>query len=352
MFSSVIHQLRSMLSTATTDSKPKVLILNSPDKAPSEYVAQLKEMVEFHSIEQGSHDVVTGRIAEAVKEKGPFVAYVVFINWWSRPFPWPMDQALVGPLVETGCKMISSGGAGYDFVDIKYMSANGVYYANTPEMPALRTADSTAMMILQALRGSSQREADARAGRWFDPATPLAKDARCSTLGIVGMGKIGKFVSQHMQHFGMKVIYHNRNRLPPDEENGAEYVDFETLILRSDVISLHCPLTESTRHLLNKEVFDRMKKDMIIVNTSRGAVIDEDALVEALESRKVLRAALDVYEFEPKIHPGLIASKHTTILPHCAVANETFERDQQTELLLNLETFIKTGKPINAVNDV
>lgn len=133
------------------------------------------------------------------------------------------------------------------------MTAKGVYYANTPKMPALRTADSTAMMILQALRGSSEREADARAGKWFDSSKPLAKDARCSTLGIVGMGNIGKLVSGHMQHFGMKVVYYNRNRLPLNEENGAEFVSFEELLVRSDVISLHCPLNEGTRHLFNKQ---------------------------------------------------------------------------------------------------
>ncbi|KAJ4483903.1 putative D-mandelate dehydrogenase [Lentinula aciculospora] len=284
-----------VIMTLTNDTKPKVLVLNAPGNAPSDYVAKLKTMVEFHSIDQASHDVVARRIAEAVKEKGPFIAFVVFINWWSRPFPWPMDEALIGPLVETGCKMFSSGGAGYDFADIKYMTRKGVYYANTPKMPALRTADSTAMMILQALRGSSEREGDARGGRWFDPSKPLAKDARCSTLGIVGMGNIGKLVSEHMQHFGMKVIYHNRNRLPSDEENGAEYVSFEELLMRSDVISIHCPLNESTRHLFNRQVLNRMKDDMIIVNTARGAVIDEDALVEALNSGKGTRIYLELF---------------------------------------------------------
>ncbi|KAJ3889818.1 D-isomer specific 2-hydroxyacid dehydrogenase, partial [Lentinula edodes] len=237
--------------------------------------------------------------------------------------------------------------------DIKYMTAQGVYYANTPKMPALRTADSTAMMILQALRGSSERKADARAGKWFDPSKPPAKDARCSTLGIVGMGNIGKLVSGHMQHFGMKVVYYNRNRLPLNEENRVEFVSFKELLVHSDVISLHCPLNEGTRHLFNKQVFNRMKDDMIIVNMSRGAVIDEGALVWKRYSKLLylLRAALDVYEFEPKIHPGLIASPRTTLLPHAAVANETFEKDQQMEILLNLETFIRTGQPLNAVNE-
>ncbi|KAF9061300.1 D-isomer specific 2-hydroxyacid dehydrogenase [Rhodocollybia butyracea] len=332
------------------DPKPKVLILNTPHKISDGYLSIMNEMADVHSIEQASHDVLAERIAEAVKEKGPFVAFVVFIRWWDTPLPWPYDEALLGPLIETGCRMITAGGAGYDWADMKYLTANRVYYANTPIMAGRRTADTTAMMILQALRGTSEREADARAGKFYDSTKPFAKDARSSTLGIVGLGTIGKLVSEHMQHFGMKVIYHNRSRLPAEEENGAVYVSFELLLLRSDVISLHCPLNEGTHHLFNKQVFDQMNDGTIIVNTSRGAVIDENALVEALDSGKVRCAALDVYENEPNIHPGLINSKHTILSPHCAVANETFERDQQIEVMLNLETFLKSGKPINAVN--
>ncbi|KAF5380255.1 hypothetical protein D9757_008196 [Collybiopsis confluens] len=331
-------------------AKPKALFVNAPHRVPDEDLIKLNELVDAYVIQQDRHDVLAERIRRAVAENGPFIAYVQFTDWWNLPEPWPLDEKLLSPLVDTGCKMFTCPGAGYDWADVEYLTSKGCYFANTPKSPALRTADSTAMMILQALRGSSEREADARAGRWYDSTKPLAKDARSSVLGILGLGTIGKLVSEHMQHFGMKVIYHNRTRLPPEEENGAEYVSFDQLLALSDVISLHCPLNESTRHLFNEQVFENMKDGMIIVNTARGAVIDEDALVKALDSGKVLRAALDVFEFEPRIHSGLVSSPHTTLYPHCAVANETFLRDQRLEVLLNLKTFIETGKPVNAVN--
>ncbi|TRM63135.1 D-isomer specific 2-hydroxyacid dehydrogenase [Schizophyllum amplum] len=153
-----------------------------------------------------------------------------------------------------------------------------------------------------------------------------------------------------MQHFGMKVIYSNRHRLPEEEEKGAEFVSFDEILVRADVLSLNCPLTKHTRHLLNAEAFVKMRDGIIIVNTSRGPVIHEQALVDALESGKVLRAALDVFEFEPQVHPGLIKSRHTTLSPHGAVYNETLFEDQQTEILSNLEAFIKTGTPNTPVN--
>jgi len=156
-----------------------------------------------------------------------------------------------------------------------------------------------------------------------------------------------------MHYFGMKIIYYNRSRLSPSIEKecgNAEYVSFDEILVRSDLLTLHCPLNDETRHLLNKTTFDKMRDGIIVVNTSRGAVIDENALVEALESGKVLRAALDVYEFEPKIHPGLIKAANTTLLPHSAVANETITADQQTEVMANLEAFIRTGKPNSSVN--
>lgn len=157
--------------------------------------------------------------------------------------------------------------------DISYLTSRGVYYANTPNSAAIRTADSTAMMIMQALSGSSEREADTRAGRFMNHNW-MAKDIKRSTLGIIGMGNIGRLgktsffllfsrlkicflsVAQHMHHFGMKIIYYNRSRLPPSvekESGNAEYVSFDEILVRSDVISLHCPLNDKTRHLFNKQ---------------------------------------------------------------------------------------------------
>ncbi|KAJ4480971.1 D-isomer specific 2-hydroxyacid dehydrogenase [Lentinula aciculospora] len=332
--------------------KPKVLTMNNPSYVEKEYLGRLQELVEFHVLEQDGHEATAQKIKDAVEKNGSFVAFLVFMEWKHKERPFPLNENLVGSLVDSGCDLIACGGAGFDWADIPYLTSHGVYYANTPDSAAVRTADSTAMMILQALSGSSEREADARAGRWLN-FDKLAKDVRRSTVGIIGMGNIGKLVAQHMHHFGMKIIYYNRSRLPSSDEEQfgkAEYVSFEEILVRSDVLTIHTPLNESTRHLLNRSTFARMRDGIIIVNTSRGPVIEEDALVEALESGKVLRAALDVYEFEPKIHPGLIKALNTTLLPHSAVANATILQDQQTEVLANLEAFLKTGKPNSPVN--
>ncbi|KAI5831016.1 hypothetical protein K523DRAFT_301437 [Schizophyllum commune Tattone D] len=276
----------------------------------------------------------------------PFLSFLR----WHETWPWPLDEGLVGPLVDTSCKLISSGGAGYDFLDVDYLTRHGVYYANTAVSAAVRTADSTAALILQVMRAGSEHEMNVREGKFLDRSL-RAKDVRRSTLGIIGMGNIGKLVRDHMQHFGMKVIYSNRRRLPPEEEKSAAFVSFDEILNRSDVLSINCPLTKETRHLLDKEAFAKMRDGIIVVNTSRGPVIDEQALVDALESGKVLRAALDVYENEPEVHPGLIKSRTTTLSPHCAVYNETIFEDQQTEIMANLEAFIKTGKPNTPINE-
>ncbi|KIY71137.1 hypothetical protein CYLTODRAFT_451099 [Cylindrobasidium torrendii FP15055 ss-10] len=342
-------------------AKPKVLMINGFEttSVPQDVQDKLNGLVDFTVIEQAPHDTFAPIIAETVASQGPFVACIIFLKWFEpKTWPWPLDEALIGPLVRSGCRFFSSGGAGFDFADISYLTKNGAYYANTAYSASIRTSDSACMMILQVLRNTTRREDDVRNGRWQDK-TFMAKDGRKSTLGLIGMGTIGRLVAQTMSTaFGMKIIYHNRSRLTPEQEKEcgglkgpAEYVSFDEILQRSDVLSLHCPLTEETRHLINRESIAKMRDGIILVNTSRGPVVHEEALVEGLESGKILRAALDVFEFEPEVHPKLIEMRHQTILqPHCAVANETILEDQQCEILSNLEAFIKTGKPNTPVN--
>ena len=142
-------------------------------------------------------------------------------------------------------------------------------------------------------------------------------------LGILGMGGIGSAVATRAKAFGMKIQYHNRRQLPPGEENGSTYVSFEELLETSDVLSLNLALNPKTKHIIGKPEFDKMKDGIIIVNTARGALIDEAALVDALKSGKVWTAGLDVFEEEPKIHPGLLECENVVLLPH--VGTGTFE---------------------------
>lgn len=188
-----------------------------------------------------------------------------------------------------------------------------------------------------------------RRGTWRNGiGTP--PDPRETVVGIVGMGTIGKIVRDQIQAFGSKVIYSNRRRLPEDEEKGATYVSFEELITTADVISLNCPLTPETFHLIGEKEFARMKKGVMIVNTARGKVIDEPALVAAIQSGQVDRAGLDVFENEPHPHPFFLTSDKATVFPHYGGGTQRVIRDAELEILGNVRQFLETGDAKNAVN--
>lgn len=160
------------------------------------------------------------------------------------------------------------------------------------------------------------------AGKWRGNFS-LGHDPKNKVLGILGMGGIGSAVAHRAKAFGMKIQYHNRHQLPAQEEEGAKYVSFEELLKTSDVLSLNLSLNASTRHIIAKPQFDAMKDGVIIINTARGPLIDEAALVDALKSGKVWTAGLDVFEEEPKIHPGLLEADNVVLLPH--IGTGTFE---------------------------
>ncbi|KAL7409184.1 D-isomer specific 2-hydroxyacid dehydrogenase [Mrakia frigida] len=335
----------------SSTSLPNVLVVNRTEFAVTELEA-LSSYAHPIFIDQAGRDEFIPKLNELVKSTpGGFKACVFFMRW-NEPAPFPLDEGLADVLIKKGgCKLFVAGGAGYDKVDVDYLTGVGCLYANNPVTMGIRTADSTAMMILSILRGSSIQEKNARNGKWRDNDI-VVKDARTCTLGIIGMGRIGKYVANHMQSFGMKVIYTKRTRLPVEEEDGCEYRTLDQLLAESDVVSLNCPLNAETRHLIAAPEFAKMKDGVLIVNTARGAVIKEDDLVNALNSGKVLRAALDVFEFEPEIHPGLIASPNTFLLPHCAALNETMRFTVEKEILENLRVFLKTGLPNTPVNVV
>lgn len=198
------------------------------------------------------------------------------------------------------------------------------------------TADTTMFLILGALRNFNTGMQALREGKWIgQPAPALGHDPQGKVLGILGMGGIGRNLKKKAEVFGMRVIYHNRRELSEELSGGAEYVSFDELLGRSDVISLNLPLNVSfdrirvrslrvwltlsqknTRHIIGSPEFAKMKEGVVVVNSARGAVMDEAALVEALDSGKVLSAGLDVFEEEPKVHPGLICNPNVILVPH------------------------------------
>lgn len=188
-------------------------------------------------------------------------------------------------------------------------------------------------LILAALRRITTPFLAVRDGRWRGGEKfNLGHDPKGKVLGVLGLGGIGRAVAARAKPFGMSVQYHNRNRLSPELEDGAKYVGFEELLRTSDVLSLNLALNASTRHIISKREFELMKEGVVIVNTARGPIIDEAALVEALDSGKVFSAGLDVFEEEPKIHPGLLKNEKAVLLPH--VGTSTWETQKAMEVLV------------------
>ncbi|KAF1957846.1 glyoxylate reductase [Byssothecium circinans] len=245
-------------------------------------------------------------------------------------------------------KFICHNGAGYDNIDIEACTKRGISVSSTPIAVNDATADVALWLMLGALRNIKQSYQAVHQGKWRGNFS-LGHDPKNKVLGILGMGGIGTAVAHRAKAFGMKIQYHNRHQLPASEEDGAKYVSFDDLLKTSDVLSLNLSLNASTRHIIAMPQFDIMKDGIIIVNTARGPLIDEAALVEALKSGKVWSAGLDVFEEEPKIHPGLLEAENVVLLPHVGTATFETQRDMELLVLDNLKSAIKEDKLLTQV---
>jgi glyoxylate reductase len=229
-----------------------------------------------------------------------------------------------------GLKVVANMAVGYDNIDVEAAQERGVVVTNTPGVLDETTADVAFMLMLAAARRLGEGERLLRAGRWewWGPKQLRGLDVWGKKLGIVGMGRIGQAVARRARGFGMEVLYHNRSRKEDAErEIGARYLGLEDLLRESDFVSIHTPLTEETRHLIGERELDLMKPTAVLVNTSRGPVVDEGSLADALESGRIFAAGLDVYEEEPKVHPKLLELDNVVLAPHIGSASmETRDR--------------------------
>ena len=248
-------------------------------------------------------------------------------------------------------------GAGYDQIAPEACSKRDppLLVSNTPGVTDNATADTAIFLLIGALRNLSTSMAALRRGEFRgSPLPAFGHDPQGKTLGILGMGGIGRNIKRKADVFGMTTIYHNRSELSPEMAGGAKYVSFEDLLKTSDVLSLNVPLNAKTRHIISTEQFKLMKPSAVVVNTARGPVMDENALVEALDQGLIAGAGLDVYEEEPKVHPGLIKNDKVMLLPH--MGTWTSETQEQMECLVidNIRSAL-TGKgllsPINEQKD-
>ncbi|RAL16583.1 D-mandelate dehydrogenase-like dehydrogenase [Aspergillus homomorphus CBS 101889] len=265
----------------------------------------------------------------------------------STKFTGPFNAELLSVLPKS-LKYICHNGAGYDNVDVKGCTEKGIAVSSTPVAVNNATADVGIFLMIGALRQAYVPLSSLRAGKFLGQ-TGLGHDPQGKVLGILGMGGIGREMANRARAFGMKIQYHNRSRLSPELEGDATYVSFDELLATSDVLSLNLALNASTRHIIGEKEFQKMKDGIVIVNTARGALIDEKALVAALESGKVLSAGLDVYENEPQIEPGLVSNPKVMLLPH--IGTMTYETQREMELLVlnNLRSAVEKGEMITLV---
>lgn len=223
-----------------------------------------------------------------------------------------------------GVKIIANYAVGYDNIDVAAATERGILVSNTPDVLTDTTADLAWALLFAAARRVVEADKFTRANKYkgWAPMLFLGQDITGKTLGVIGSGRIGTAFAKKAKGFDMVILYNDVKPNPQFEaQTGGKYVDKETLLRESDFISLHVPLLPSTRHLISENEFKAMKKTAILVNTSRGPVVDEQALVKALKNGDIWAAGLDVYENEPELAPGLAELDNVVLLPHIASAS-------------------------------
>ena len=252
-----------------------------------------------------------------------------------------------------GLKVIANMAVGFDNVDLEAATERGIVVTNTPEVLNETTADTAFMLLLAAARRLGEGERIVRAGKWeaWGPKMLLGPDVWGKRLGIVGFGRIGQAVARRAKGFGMEVFYAGRSRKEEAErEFEAQYLELGELLETCDFISIHTPLTEETTHLIGVSELEKMKPEAVIVNTSRGPLIDEAALADALEERRIFAAGLDVYEEEPKVHPKLLELENVVLAPHIGSASIETRNKMAVTAGEDLRAALRGEQPKNPVN--
>jgi len=252
-------------------------------------------------------------------------------------------------------RIIANYAVGYDNVDVATATKNSIFVSNTPGVLTNATADIAWALLFSVARRIPEAERFARAGKYkgWSPTLFLGGDIFGKTLGIIGVGRIGAAVAKRAKGFDMKVLYNDVRRNPEiEDEVNAQKVDMDTLLKESDFISVHVPLMPETHHLIGKRSLEMMKPTAYLINTSRGPVVDESALAEALKNKVIAGAGLDVFEEEPKIHPNLIELDNVVVVPHIASATVETRANMAKVAVDNVMAVLSGKRPPNAVNSI
>jgi glyoxylate reductase len=262
-----------------------------------------------------------------------------------------LDEETINQLPDT-VKIISNFAVGFGNIDLEATKKRGIAVTNTPDVLTDATAEIGVLLILGACRRASEGIEKAREGGWVWSADMLiGKQLTGTRLGILGMGRIGQKIAKIAKSLGMIIHYHNRSKLSEDKEQGAIYHEnLNDLMKVSDVLSVCCPASKDTINLINKDALELLPKGAVVTNVARGDIVDDDALLDALERRKVYAVGLDVYKNEPNLNPGYLKHKSAFILPHLGSATKETRTAMANLAIDNLDEFFKTGGCKNKVN--
>ena len=252
-------------------------------------------------------------------------------------------------------KIVANISVGYNNFDVPTMTAAGVMATNTPDVLTDTTADFGFALLMATARRITESEHWIRNGQWDKMSivyNPLGMDLHHTTLGIIGMGRIGQGIAKRALGFGMKVLYHNRKRLNEADEKacGARYVDKETLLREADHVVLVVPYSAESHHLIGAKEIALMKPTATLVNIARGGIVDDAALAAALKAKTIFAAGLDVYEGEPKVHPELLKLSNVVLAPHIASATEKTRRAMVALAIDNLNAALEGKRPPSLIN--
>ena len=262
-----------------------------------------------------------------------------------------IDADLVGKLPDS-VRIIATFSVGYDHIDVPAAKARGLIVTNTPDVLTDATADIAMLLLLGAARGAYWGERMVREKRWaaWAPTHPLGFDVTGRRLGILGMGRIGQAVAKRARGFDMKVHYHGRKRIDPADEQGAIFhADINDFLKHCDFLSINCASTPQTRGLINEERIAQMPDGAILVNSARGDIVDDDALIAALKSGKLAAAGLDVFKGEPNIDPRYRALENVFLLPHLGSATLGTREGMGNRAVDNLDAFFAGRAPKDAL---
>ncbi len=262
----------------------------------------------------------------------------------------PIDREVIDSA--RNLKVIGNYAVGYNNIDVEYARKKGIIVVNTPGVLTDATADLTFALILAAARRVVEGDKFMRDKKFrgWEPMLLLGKDVWGATLGIVGAGRIGQAVGRRARGFNMRILYHSRTRkMEFERETGARFVSLTELLRESDIITLHVPLTQETRHLIGEEEFKIIKDGAILINTARGEVVKEEPMIRALKSGKLFTAGLDVFYGEPNVNPELLSLPNVVLTPHVGSATERTRRKMAEMVCEDVSRVLLGREPLHRV---